>query len=126
LRFLLDQNRSIRLAEKLNRSGHDAVHAGDLHLSTASDQEVLEAARQSSRILISADTDFGALLANDSRKSPSVILFRSRIHRTAEMQMIVLQDCLPTFREALEGGAILVITDNHVRIRLLPLVVPDT
>jgi len=108
----------------LNRSGHDAVHASDLHLSTASDEQVLEAARKSSRILISADTDFGVLLARNASESPSVILFRSRVHRAAELQFEALQDCLPTFREVLESGAILVVADNHVRVRRLPFISP--
>jgi predicted nuclease of predicted toxin-antitoxin system len=74
VRFLLDQNRSPRLAVVLTAHGHDAVHTLELGLEQADDDELLEAARNDDRVLISGDTNFGALLALSGETSPSVIL----------------------------------------------------
>lgn len=63
MRFLLDQNLAPALADGLSRAGHDAAHVRDRGLSRADDATVLELARTEERILISADTDFGTLLA---------------------------------------------------------------
>jgi predicted nuclease of predicted toxin-antitoxin system len=41
VRFLLDQNLSIRLAEMLDAAGHDVVHTAQLGLSGADDLTVL-------------------------------------------------------------------------------------
>ncbi len=51
------------VARSLEAGGHDAVHVADLGLLGAVDTEVMLAAAESDRVLISADTDFGELLA---------------------------------------------------------------
>jgi predicted nuclease of predicted toxin-antitoxin system len=58
VRFLLDQNRSPRLAVLLRQSGHDAVHTLDLGLAEAEDEQVLAAADDQDRVLVSGDTDW--------------------------------------------------------------------
>jgi predicted nuclease of predicted toxin-antitoxin system len=121
VKLLLDQNRSWRLASLLTSIGYDALHVNELGLSTASDDAVLAAAEQSGRILISADTDFAALLALREATQPSVVLFRTRLRRTAQDQFNLLEDLLPMFEEDLAVGSVLVISDENVRVRRLPL-----
>lgn len=78
MRFLIDQNRSPRLAGLLRDSGHDAVHTLEVGLEEAEDDELLLLAAEHQRVVVSGDTDFGALLALAHRRTPSVILFRAR------------------------------------------------
>ena len=63
MRLLLDNNLSRRLVDVVAKEGWDVVHAGVLGLRAASDRVVLQAAGDDGRILISADTDLGTLLA---------------------------------------------------------------
>lgn len=70
MRFLLDDNLSPRLAEPLRTAGHDVVHVRDIDMRCAADVLVIEAARADGRVLISADTDFGALLARHKAVVP--------------------------------------------------------
>jgi predicted nuclease of predicted toxin-antitoxin system len=63
MRLLLDNNLSPRLTVLLRDAGHGTQHIRDQGLKTASDEVVLEYARDHRRVLISADTDFGTLLA---------------------------------------------------------------
>ena len=121
MRFLVDQNRSPRLAQLLREAGHDAVHTLERGLEHADDDVLLDVARDERRIVISGDTDFGALVALARRKSPSVILFRSRHHRTAAQQAEVLLQHLDDLAGDLTAGAVAVITDERIRIRRLPL-----
>lgn len=77
LRFLIDNALSPDLAEALREVSYDAVHVRDLHLQVASDEEIFARAASEQRIIVSADTDFGTLLAlRDSRYE------RNGIHRS--------------------------------------------
>lgn len=100
MRFLIDQNRSPRLAELLRGAGHDAGHTLDLGLEAAEDDTLLHLAIDQSRIVVSGDTDFGTLLAATNEDAPSVILFRGRHYRAAEEQAALilthLDDLSPT------------------------------
>ena len=121
MKLLLDQNRSHRLATMLGSIGYDAVHVSKIGLSSAEDAEILSFAAESGRILVSADTDFGALLALREVTAPSVILFRTRSQRSAEAQFKLLRDLLPLFEQDLAMGSVLVVADDRVRVRRLPL-----
>jgi predicted nuclease of predicted toxin-antitoxin system len=64
LRFLIDNALSPTVAGGLRAAGHDAVHVRDRGLSTSDDTSIFERAQLKERIIVSADTDFGTLLAN--------------------------------------------------------------
>jgi hypothetical protein len=63
VKFLVDHNRSPRLASLLRDRGHDAVHTLELGLERAEDDARLMLAAEEGRVIVSADTDFGALLS---------------------------------------------------------------
>ncbi len=122
MRFLIDNALSPVVAIELNRAGHDAVHVRDLGMQAASDEEIFDRARTEERVVVSADTDFGTLLAARKEISPSVILFRhGSQHRPAD-QAALLKNNLPQLVSALEDGSIVVIEPDRIRIRALPLI----
>lgn len=76
MRFLVDNALSFRVAEALQAGGHDATHVRDYGLSAASDEAVFARDRSEDRIIVSADTDFGALVVQMQTSKPSVLLLR--------------------------------------------------
>ena len=77
MKLLFDANLSPEVARLLKSAGHDAIHVADVGLLSAADLEILQAAAKEDLILLTADTDFGALLALGSLASPSALLLRS-------------------------------------------------
>lgn len=122
MRFLIDQNLSPKVAIELANQGHDAVHVATYDLSTADDDEIFKRAEVENRVIVSADTDFGTLLAARKSKKPSVILLRLLDKfQLASEQVALISANLPKTEEDLNAGAIVVIEPNRIRIRKLPI-----
>ena len=121
MRLLLDENLSPRLADLLRPARHDVVHVRDLGLTSASDERVMAVAANDRRVLVSADTDFGTLLARTGAAAPSVILLRRASGRRASEQAVLLTDNLPAVEEELNVGAVVVLGEQAIRIRRLPI-----
>ena len=121
MKFLIDNNLSPLLAESLTAHAYDAIHLRDLGMQAATDEVVLARAAAESRVLVSADTDFGGLLARSKAASPSVLLIRRLAGRRAAEQSAIIRANLDQVAEDLSTGAIVVLSDEWVRIRPLPL-----
>ena len=96
MKFLVDNALSPEVAAGLRQAGHDAAHVRDYGLQQAADVTVFARAAEEDRIIVSADTDFGALLA-------------------------LLAANLPAVSESLQQGAVVVFEDTRIRVRALPI-----
>jgi len=70
MRFLIDNALSPVLATLLEQAGHNALHVRSIELHRSDDAVIFDRAAIEDRIVVSADTDFGTLLATRSAQKP--------------------------------------------------------
>ncbi|HDN80369.1 MAG: hypothetical protein DRI61_14910 [Chloroflexi bacterium] len=120
MKFLVDMDISPKTATYLRSLGYDAVHLHELGLDRLPDSSILKKARTEGRILITHDLDFSELMAASGAKLPSVIVFRLR-NMHPERVNYYLREIINRYRESLERGAILSVSEGKVRVRSLPI-----
>lgn len=121
MRFLIDNALPPQLAALLRTAGHDAVHLRDCGMQAAKDDVVLARALDEGRIVVSADTDFGTLLAGLEAHRPSFILFRDPDLLNADDYAGVLIPSLSVLEPELTSGCVAVFRSGRLRVRKLPI-----
>ena len=114
MRFLLDVCvASSILYSTLTDLGHDVLSARDGYVN-ASDQELLDLAYREDRVLLTEDKDFGELVFSLRLPHPCIVRFNG-LSTTA--QATVMRSLITRHGDTMREGAIIVVTENRVRIR---------
>ena len=121
MKFLIDNALPPRLAHLLVAAGHDAVHVGAYGMHAAPDEEILARALQEERVVVSADTDFGVILATQEAPHPSFVLFRDPNLLLAQDYANMLIPAMSTLAPELVAGCVAVFRNGRLRVRKLPL-----
>lgn len=120
MNILLDQGVPRSAAALLRAEGQDAVHTGEIGMSTAEDSAILERARGEGRLVVTLDADFHRLLALSGASQPSVIRIRIEGLKAAEFADVV-HNVLASCPEDLALGAVVSVQEDGLRLRSLPL-----
>lgn len=121
MRLLLDQNLSRNLPALLSAAGFDVADTRTLGMQRWADEAIADFAATENRIVVSADTDFGAILAKRQAAKPSFVLLRRTQGLSPEATAALLANNLSAFEDDLDAGAVLVVTDTVIRVRRLPI-----
>ena len=111
---------ALRVAAELRADGHDAIHLSEQGLSRLQDEEIFVKATSEGRTIVTADLDFGEILARTGSKSVSVIVLRL-VNLEANQVVPLLRHVLVTAAAELDRGAVVLVEESRFRIRRLPL-----
>jgi predicted nuclease of predicted toxin-antitoxin system len=120
MRLLIDMNLSPKWVAFLDSAGFDARHWSKAGAVTASDHEIMARARAESRIVLTSDLDFGAILAASGDQAPSVVQIRAddlSIPAIGQAVVTALRQCA----DDLAKGALVTVDPRRSRLTLLPI-----
>jgi predicted nuclease of predicted toxin-antitoxin system len=118
MRLLLDQDVYAAPERFLILAGHDVVSAALAGLAQAGDEEVLQAAQEQNRILVTRDRDFGNLVFVQALGSG--VLYLRILPSTLNVVHTQLERVLNTYSARELSRAFVVVGPGGHRIRRLP------
>jgi predicted nuclease of predicted toxin-antitoxin system len=120
MKVLVDMNLSPGWVSFLIDRGFEAVHWSEVGEGNASDSELMKWAAERGYIVLTADLDFGAILAATQRRQPSVVQLRNDIltpHAVGAVLVVAIQQT----RQELLDGALVSVDAARARLRILTL-----
>jgi predicted nuclease of predicted toxin-antitoxin system len=120
LRFLIDNALPPQLADLLSEAGYDADHVRAYGMQAAKDEQIVARAVEEDGIVVSADSDFGVIIAAQEADRPSFILFREPDLMVARDYFDALLPALPVLASELASGCADVFRRGRLRVRRLP------
>ena len=121
MKFLVDMVLSPGTVDFLKNKGYNVIRVNEVFEGgRIDDKRIFKYARENNYCIITADLDFGEILAFSQSKNPSTIILRLEDPRIPNVNS-VLEDSLPKIAQAIEDGSIIIIEDKKIRIRELPI-----
>ena len=114
LRFLVDVNVGLAVADSLRDSGHEVVFGGDLDWCMP-DADMLSRAHREQRIILTMDTDFGELVYHSRQPHAGVLLLRMP-GANRDLKIRGVQEIVDRYGDQLSGH-FCVYRQGRLRIR---------
>ena len=118
MRFLIDENVPLMLAEALREREHDAIHIAQTS-PRAGDADVLARARAEDRILVTFDDDFGRMIFHEGVEPPPGVVYMRTRPDSVPLTIARFLDALDAGPPDLRGKFFVI--DQGGQARLLPL-----
>jgi predicted nuclease of predicted toxin-antitoxin system len=120
MQVLVDMNLSPGWVGYLTEAGFEAIHWSDVGPGSAPDEELMLWAAERNYIVLTADLDFGAILAATQRRRPSVVQVRSDLLTPQAIGSAVVVALRQAQQELLDG-ALVSVDPVRARLRILPI-----
>ncbi len=120
MKFIADIHISPQTVESLAERGYIINRVNEFISFNAKDEEILDLALREESTIIIQDLDFSSLLAKRGMSKPSVITLRINIVKPDRVTKI-LEMILPQIESELNRGSIVIVEEDRIRIRKLPI-----
>ena len=116
MKFKIDENLPVELAELLDRAGHEATTVAAQGLAGAPDRNIAEVCAFEGYALITLDTDFGDIRSYPPREYPGLVVLRPRQQDKAHILAFIQPVIRALAREPLEQQ-LWIVDEDQIRIR---------
>jgi predicted nuclease of predicted toxin-antitoxin system len=120
MKLILDQGLPRTAINHLAAAGIAAEHVGNIGMHAATDDQILELARNEGATVVTLDADFHRLLAASKANAPSVIRVRIEGLKGDRLAALLVR-LIATVGDELAKGAVVSVTDSRIRVRALPI-----
>jgi len=117
--ILIDVNLSPLWVPFFAQRGIEAVYWTEIGRMDAPDEEIMRFAAAHGYVLMTHDLDFGAMIAASGLAGPSVLQIRIQDVLPDSAGLLVM-NAITAFAKELDRGALVTVTKDRGRVRLLP------
>ena len=116
MRFKIDENLPIEIADLLQQGGHEATTVSAERLTGSTDAVLSRVCSQGNRALITLDTDFGDIRSYPPQDFPGLVLLRLRQQDKAHV-LGIFSRLIQMFSTQRLAGRLWIVEEERVRIR---------
>ena len=116
MKFKVDENLPVDVAELLRQAGYDAVTVVDQMLGGAADSVIARVCADEQRVLITIDTDFADIRTYPPEDFHSLIVLRLK-QQDKPFVLIVLTNLLPILASESPDKQLWIVEERRIRIR---------
>jgi predicted nuclease of predicted toxin-antitoxin system len=116
MKFKIDENLPIEIAQLLQESGYDAATVLEQQLGGKPDDNIAQICQQEDRIIVTLDLDFADIRTYPPLEYAGMIVFR--LSRQDKFHVLnVCQRLLAVFERETPQQKLWIVEDNRIRIR---------
>ena len=116
MRFKVDENLPIEVAEMLRQAGHDAATVLEQHLGGSDDAQLAALCQLESRIFVTLDMDFSDIRNYPPAEYPGLVVLRLRQQDKPYVLDMFMRLMQVLDQEPIEGH-LWIVEENRIRIR---------
>ena len=116
MRFKVDENLPVEVAEMLRQTGHDAATVLEQHLGGSDDAQLAALCQLEGRILVTLDMDFSDIRNYPPAEFPGLVVLRLRQQDKPYVLNVVMRLMQVLSQEPIEGH-LWIVEENRIRIR---------
>ncbi len=116
MRFKIDENLPIEVADLLRRAGHDAMTVQEQQLNGKSDARVISVCQEEQRALITCDVDFSNAFLYPPERYAGIIVLRL-VSQDRKHILEVVASFLPLLHQKPLQGYLWIVEESRIRIR---------
>jgi predicted nuclease of predicted toxin-antitoxin system len=116
MRFKVDENLPIEVAEMLRQAGHEATTVLEQHLGGSDDTQLAALCQLEGRILVTLDMDFSDIRTYLPAEYPGLVVLRLRQQDKPHVLDVFVRLVQVLDQEPMEGY-LWIVEENRIRIR---------
>lgn len=116
MKFKVDENLPVEVAEVLRQFGHDAITVLEQHLGGSADAEVASVCQREGCALVTSDTDFADIRTYPPEEFPGLIVLRLRWQDKPHILQVFRRVIVVLSIEPLEGH-LWIVEEGRIRVR---------